>query len=67
MHHNKIVRVKMRNNTLTIAKLLTFLLLACLNVFAAQAQEKKVALTELEKFYGTELKSEKKVVHPPYA
>ena len=23
-------------------------------------------LTELEKFYGTELKSAKKVVHPPY-
>ena len=30
-------------------------------------ETKKVVLTELEQFYGTDLKAPKKVVHPPYA
>jgi predicted CXXCH cytochrome family protein len=52
----------MKYNRLSIVKTITVLLLMCLSVFAQETQ-----LTELEKFYGTELKSDEKVVHPPYA
>lgn len=50
-------------------KKITLILLTCINIYAAapaENEEKKVVLTESEKFYGTKLKSDKKVVHPPY-
>ena len=65
----------MRHKSFSITKLAMILLLTCINVFAAEAaakaaqapaQKQEVVLTELEKFYGTELRSGKKVVHPPY-
>lgn len=48
-----------------IISILLGFILSTLNVYAAQ-KSNDANLTESEKFYGTSLRSGKKVVHPPY-
>jgi len=62
----------MKHNRFYIVNIAIALLLTCTNVFAAETVAKDenktddIKLTKAEKFYGTPLRSDKKVVHPPY-
>ncbi|QOY54449.1 cytochrome C [Candidatus Sulfurimonas marisnigri] len=66
----------MKYNRFYIANIIISLLLTCTSIMAAedfgadmagaQAETETLALTEKEKFYGTALRADEKVVHPPY-